>query len=265
METESLINGDYFQELTNFLNRKNLEIITALSPDIIYNSPFSNQKENFESVKDSLMEFRNWLDVHHATIKPLNLVKEKDNSFRAGEALIALKLDGRDILLPFAFALNVNADKKINEIRFYHSHWPIESQHHLRPNLFPLDRVASRISSDILNYHTALNDGNIEEVLKLFADDGSIREPSGGISGPGQESKLEDFFSRTFKEGGVSLVYHTIVDGEIRCAAEYSCIKWGRTEIAPQAGIEFFDRVSEGDGILFKAVRIYDDIEQPNA
>jgi len=258
-----LINGDYFHELTNFLNRKNLQIITALSQDIIYNSPYSNEKENLESVKDSLLEFRNWVDINHANMKPMNLVKERDNSLRAGEALILLKLDGRDVLLPFAFALNVNADKKINEIRFYHSYWPIESQHHLRPNLFPLDKEASRIPLDILKYHTALNEGNIQQVLTLFADDGSVREPSGGISGPGHESKLEDFFSRTLKDGGVSLVYHTVVDDGTRCAAEYSCTKWGPTEIPSQAGIEFFDRVSEGETSLFKAVRIYDDIEQP--
>ena len=86
-----------------------------------------------------------------------------------------------------------------------------------------------------------------------------------GISGLGQESKLEYFFSRTSKDGRVSLVYHTVVDGGARCAAECSCTKWGQTEIPPQAGIEFFDRVSDGEKRLFKAVRIYDDIEQPTA
>ena len=259
-----MINGDYFQELSNFFNRKNSEFIKTLSEDITYSSPFSDHME-FKAVKYSLMEYRNWLDVHSAILTPINLVKEKDNSLRAGEASISLKLNGRDILLPFAFALNVNADKEINEIRFYHSYWPIESQHHLRPNLFPLDKEASRIASDILKYHTTLNEGNIEQILTLFASDGSVREPSGVISGSGQESKLEDFFSRTFKDGGVSLVYHTFVDDGTRCAAEYSCTKWGQSEIPPQAGIEFFDRVLEHEGNLFKSVRIYDDIEQPTA
>jgi hypothetical protein len=40
----------------------------------------------------------------------------------------------------------------------------------------------------------------------------------------------------------VSLIYHTIVDNEKCCAAEYTCTKWGTTEIIPQAGTEFFDR-----------------------
>jgi hypothetical protein len=207
----------------------------------------------------------NWLDNHNATLTPINLVKEKDNSLRAGEASISLTLNGKDILLPFSFVLNINSDKEINEIRFYHSYWPIESKHRIRPNIFPLDMENSRIPSDILKYHTALKEGNIQQVLTLFAAEGSIREPSGGISGPGQESKLEDFFSRTFKDGGVFLVYHTIVDNGTRAAAEYSCTKWGQIEIPPQAGLEFFDRISDGEPSLFKAVRIYDDIEQPKS
>jgi hypothetical protein len=263
LEFKALTNGDYFHDLSNFFNRKNSKFINVLSQDITYSSPFSDHNE-IEAVKGSLMQCRNWLDNHSATLTAVNLVKEKDNPLRAGEALISLKLNGKDVLLPFAFALNVNANNEINEIRFYHSYWPIESKHHIRPNIFPLDKEASRIPTEILDYHSALNDGNIEVVLSLFADGASVREPSGGISGPGRESILEDFFSRTFRDGGgVSLVYHTIVDGNTRCAAEYSCTKWGQKEIPPQAGIEFFDRVSEGEKRLFNAVRIYDDIEQP--
>jgi hypothetical protein len=128
---------------------------------------------------------------------------------------------------------------------------------------------APKIPPDVLDYHATLKDGNVENVLKLFSKGGSIREPSGGISGPGQESKLQDFFSRTFRNGGVSLIYHTIVDNCECCSAEYCCTKWGTTEITPQAGMEFFDRTekqensSNNNYSLFKSVRIYDDVKQP--
>jgi hypothetical protein len=67
---------------------------------------------------------------------------------------------------------------------------------------------------------------------------------------------------------GVSLIYHTIVDNEKCCAAEYTCTKWGTTEIIPQSGMEFFDREEQennkgNNNSLFKADRIYDDINQP--
>ena len=49
---------------------------------------------------------------------------------------------------------------------------------------------------------------------------------------------------------------------------EYTCTKWGTTEIIPQAGMEFFDREEQDDNngnnnSLFKSVRMYDDINQP--
>jgi hypothetical protein len=141
-----------------------------------------------------------------------------------------------------AFVIGKNKNEQINEIRFYHIYWTIEEQHHVRLNILPLEVQAPKIPPDVLAYHAALRDGNIENVLGLFSKGGSIREPSGGISGPGQESKLQDFFFRTFKKRGVSLIYHTVVDDEKGCAAEYSCTKWGTTEIIPQAGMEFFDR-----------------------
>lgn len=220
------------------------------------------------AVKDSLIEFRSWLDGHEARVTPLNLVNEKNNQLQAGEAIISLKIKDRSISLPLAFVIDKNKNEQINKIRFYHSYWPIEEQHHVRLNILPLEVQAPKIPPDVLAYHAALRDGNIENVLGLFSKGGSVREPSGGISGPGQESKLQDFFSRTFKKGGVSLIYHTIVDNEKCCAAEYTCTKWGTTEIIPQAGMEFFDREEQennngNNNSLFKSVRIYDDINQP--
>ena len=126
-----------------------------------------------------------------------------------------------------AFVIGKNKNEQINEIRFYHIYWTIEEQHHVRLNILPLEVQAPKIPPDVLAYHATLRDGNIENVLGLFSKGGSIREPSGGISGPGQESKLQDFFFRTFKKRGVSLIYHTIVDDEKGCAPEYSCNKMG--------------------------------------
>lgn len=216
------------------------------------------------AVKASLIEFRSWLDGNEARVTPLNLVNEKNNQLQAGEAIISLKIKDRSISLPLAFVIGKNKNEQINEIRFYHSYWPIEEQHHVRLNTLPLEVQAPKIPPDVLAYHAALRDGNIENVLGLFSKGGSIREPSGGISGPGQESKLQDF-SYFLKKGCVFNLPHTIVDNEKYCAAEYTCTKWGTTEIIPQAGMEFFDREEQenNNNSLFKSVRIYDDINQP--
>jgi hypothetical protein len=74
------------------------------------------------AVKDSLIEFRSWLDGHEARVTPLNLVNEKNNQLQAGEAIISLKIKDRSISLPLAFVIDKNKNEQINEIRFYHSY-----------------------------------------------------------------------------------------------------------------------------------------------
>jgi hypothetical protein len=46
----------------------------------------------------------------------------------------------------------------------------------------------------------------------------------------------------------------------VRCALEYNCVRWGRHDLAPQAGIGVYERGPDG---LLAAVRVYDDVEAP--
>jgi hypothetical protein len=51
-----------------------------------------------------------------------------------------------------------------------------------------------------------------------------------------------------------------VTDDGVRCALEYNCVRWGRYDLPPQAGIAIFERRPDG---LLAAVRIYDDVEPP--
>ena len=46
----------------------------------------------------------------------------------------------------------------------------------------------------------------------------------------------------------------------MRCAVEYNCVRWGVTEIPPQAGVAVYERGSSG---RLAGGRIYDDVEPP--
>jgi hypothetical protein len=46
----------------------------------------------------------------------------------------------------------------------------------------------------------------------------------------------------------------------VRCAIEYNCVRWGVTDILPQAGLAVYERGSSG---LLAAARICDDVEPP--
>jgi hypothetical protein len=41
---------------------------------------------------------------------------------------------------------------------------------------------------------------------------------------------------------------------------EYNCVRWGRHDLPPQAGIGVYERGPDG---LLAAVRVYDDVEAP--
>jgi hypothetical protein len=50
------------------------------------------------------------------------------------------------------------------------------------------------------------------------------------------------------------------VDDGVRCAVEYNCVRWGVTELPPQAGVAVDERGISG---LLAAARIYDDVAPP--
>jgi len=74
-------------------------------------------------------------------------------------------------------------------------------------------------------------------------------------------AELRSFFDRCFSAGGgVGLEYCAVTDDGTRCALEYNCVRWGRRDLPPQAGIGVYERGPDG---LLAAVRVYDDVEAP--
>jgi hypothetical protein len=65
------------------------------------------------------------------------------------------------------------------------------NNHHLRARE-TLVSLKIENTARCFSYHTALKDGSIENVLRLFSNDGSIREPIDGLSGSAKESELQD-------------------------------------------------------------------------
>ncbi len=65
-----------------------------------------------------------------------------------------------------------------------------------------------------------------------------------------------------FANGGVPLQHCSATDDERACAIEYNCVRWGRADIPPQAGIAVYVRGASG---RLAAARIYDDVEPPAA
>ena len=65
-----------------------------------------------------------------------------------------------------------------------------------------------------------------------------------------------------FLTGGIPLEHCTLIDDGVRCAIEYNCVRFGKMQIVPQAGVAVYERGETG---LLAAARIYDDVNPPGA
>ena len=183
--------------------------------------------------------------------------------FRTVEEVV-LHLPGDDgaarIELPVAIITDRNPDRSLKAIRVYHSMWPLTGEHIVRPPLLPAD-PALHAEGSPGNYQRALAEGDLEGIVGTFEPDGYAREPSGGAYLHRGVQGLRELYVHLFANGGgIPLEHCTLTDDGVRCAIEYNCVRWGETDIPPQAGVAVYERGSSG---LLSAARIYDDVEPP--
>jgi hypothetical protein len=60
--------------------------------------------------------------------------------------------------------------------------------------------------------------------------------------------------------GGIRLEHCALTDDGRACALEYNILRWGRSELSPEAGIAVYVRGVSG---RLASARIYDDLEPP--
>ena len=72
---------------------------------------------------------------------------------------------------------------------------------------------------------------------------------------------LRAFYERLFSNGGgIPLEHCAVIDDGRACALEYNVVRWGKTELPPQAGVAVYVRGASGK---LAAARIYDDADPP--
>ena len=165
--------------------------------------------------------------------------------------------DGR-IALPLALSADRDEDLRIIELRLYFSSWPLTGGHAIRPPLLQADPEAA--APDIVgDYLRSLAVGDADAVVAAFEPDGSMREPAGDVH-RGTDA-LRALYTRFFSNGGgIPLEHCALWDDGRSCALEYNVVAWGRTELAPQAGIAVYAR---GDSGKLASARVYDDVDAP--
>jgi len=164
--------------------------------------------------------------------------------------------------LPVAVVADRRADGRIEELRLYFSGWPLSGRHANRPPLLQADPQLH--AADVVgDYLRALAAGDVCAVVAAFEPDGYAREPAGGRYVHRGPDRLRAFYEALFSNGGgIPLEHCAIIDDGRACALEYNVVRWGASELAPQAGVAVYVR---GDGGRLAAARIYDDVDPPLA
>jgi hypothetical protein len=175
---------------------------------------------------------------------------------------VVLHLDGERgrVALPVAIVADHPSARRLTELRIYFSGWPLTGRHATRPPLLQPD-PGLRESDVVGEYQRALAAGDVASVVASFEPDGYAREPAGGRYVHRGPDGLRAFFEHLFSNGGgIPLEHCTVVDDGRACALEYNVVRWGRTELAPEAGVAVYVRGPSG---RLAAARIYDDVDPP--
>jgi hypothetical protein len=205
-----------------------------------------------------VIETNTWLADHDATVEDVDFVLTPG---RGVEELV-LHLDGDEgaIDLPVAIASDHDDRGRIIEQRVYFSTWPLTGGHAIRPPLLQPDTGLDELGV-VGDYQRALSAGDAEAAVAAFEPDGYVREPAGGACIHRGADELRALYELFFSNGGgIPLEHCTVTDDGRACALEYNVVAWGRTVMAPEAGIAVYVR---GDSGKLAAARIYDDTDPP--
>jgi hypothetical protein len=181
---------------------------------------------------------------------------------RRGIEETVLTFDGDEgrIELPIAIAADRDEDARIIELRVYYSTWPFTGRHANRPPLLQPDPDLQE--PDVVGeYQRALAAGDLEGTVAAFESDAYVREPAGGSHVHRGRDELVALFELFFSNGGgIPLEHCAVTDDGRSCALEYNVVRWGRTELPPEAGLAVYARGSTGK---LASARIYDDADPP--
>ena len=219
--------------------------------------PLRGRIKGVAAFRAFVTETSSWLEHHHATVDDVEHVILERRGFE--EVVLHLDTDRGTVDLPVAVVAERQPDGRIDEVRVYFTTHPITGRHTHRPPLLQPDPDLP-VSEAMATYLQALAAGDVDRAVAALEPDGYAREASGRHVHRGPDG-LRDFYARLFSQGGgVLLETCVLIDDGKACALEYNVVRWGTTELSPQAGLGVF---MAGRGGRLAAVRLYDDIDPP--
>jgi SnoaL-like domain len=220
--------------------------------------PFRGRVKGRRAFERFVIETNAWLTARNAVVGDVERIITPRRGIE--ETVVTLDGDRGRIELPIAIAADRDEDARIIELRVYYGTWPFAGRHANRPPLLQPD--ADLQGPDVVGeYQRALAAGDVEAAVAAFESDAYVREPAGGAYVHRGRDELVALYERFFSNGGgIPLEHCAVTDDGRSCALEYNVVRWGRTELPPQAGVAVYVR---GDSGKLASARIYDDADPP--
>lgn len=208
--------------------------------------------------RDQLIGFvrdrQQWFADHNASREQLRRTTVPERT--VVEYTLSLDLDEPQYPLPYAVVAQHGTGGTLEQIRVYHSMWPLLGHHEIRRAILPA-RHDLTLSDVIITYQKALAEGDVETIVGTFEPDGYFREPAGGPHFYRGMEHVAEFMAMLLGTGGIALEHCTVTDDGVACAIEFNAVKFGPESLVPQAGVAVYERGPSG---LLHAARIYDDV-----
>ena len=234
-------------------------LIRSFAGEPRVNDPRVGHVEGARRLRAFVSGTADWLRERDSVVENVALTRTQTRTVEE-VVLHLIGDDGGRVELPVAIVADRNPDRTLKTIRVYHSMWPLTGEHAVRPPLLPAE-PGLHAEGIVGDYQRALAEGDLRGIVSSFDPDGYAREPSGGAYLHRGVEGLRTLYEHMFANGGgIPLEHCTVTDDGVRCAVEYNCVRWGVTDIPPQAGVAVYERGTSG---LLSAARIYDDVEPP--
>jgi hypothetical protein len=199
-----------------------------------------------------------WFADRRVTVEDVDIVRPPSRGVE--EVVLQLDSDDGRIELPVAIAGERDERDRMFEMRIYFSSWALNGSHAVRPPVLQADSDL-RVPDVVGEYQRALAAGDVEAAVAAFEPDGSMREPAGPAHAHRGTEELRALYASFFSNGGgIALEHCALVDDGRACALEYNVVRWGETELPPQAGLAVYERGPSGK---LAAARVYDDVSPP--
>ena len=233
-------------------------LVESFGGEPVLHDPVRGRVKGVRAFEAFVTERSAWLAQLKMSVDDVAYAITKPRGFE--EVVLHLDGDTGRVEVPVAIVADHRSDGRLEELRIYHSNWPLTRHHAHRPPLLQGDPDL-RGPDVVAEYQRALAAGDADAILATFEPDAYAREPAGGQYTHRGRDGLRAFYELQFSNaGGIALEQCALVDDGRACALEYNVVRWGKTDLLPQAGVAVYVRNESGK---LTAARIYDDVDPP--